>query len=448
MSGAPRRLAAARAALAAWAVLCLAHAWLIRAVMQNGDCAVYNDQIEQRLTSIRTTHVGYILLGIAADKLLPFNVDLNVNVMNLAFASAGGVAMIVLARRLGASRAEAALAPLLAFAVHAYLRGAVLAEVDVVACSLLLVALALWLSRQRAGAGAAFGVAMLVTPISAFSLPMWLASPLRRPREARRWARHALDVTVFALASLAVYLPLVAHHWNDYWYGGRGLLHAPRERWDVGAQVERSLAFVTGSASPWLALGLAGALAAAGTGTSPGLGLCIALTLAGTVGERFLDVPVQLPQVCVLAVFAVVVASRIRARGLRWAVLLLAWGLTAWPSYRDVAEEVVADARQRATYEAMAAQTPKMLAVGLPSSWEDGLRFERIVYHRTKLDLGMDYGSFRRAGRSIAATRRDYAIWLLSPPPPDIMAPFEAGWRREQRVVLGRSYEVWLPVNG
>ena len=247
-------------------VLLLLHVWLVRNAIQNGDGAVYNDQIESRLVGIRTTHVGYILCGLVADRVLPFGVERSVNLMCLAFASGGGAAAFLIARSLGASRYVAAAAPLLVFAIHAYLRGAVLAEVDVVACALVLVAVASWLRGRILVAGLSFGLAMLVTPVTAMSLPM-LVLTVRRERGApARWRTHLRDLLLFAAVSLAVYAPLVGVFWHDYWFGGRGLLHAPREPWDVGKHVARSFAFLTSSAGPWLWLGLAAVIA----GPSPG----------------------------------------------------------------------------------------------------------------------------------------------------------------------------------
>ena len=429
-------------------VLLLLHAWLVRDAIQNGDGAVYNDQIESRLVGIRTTHVGYILCGLVADRILPFDVERSVNLMCLAFASAGGAAAFLIARSLGASRHVAAAAPLLVFAIHAYLRGAVLAEVDVVACALILVAVASWLRGRVLVAGLSFGLAMLVTPVTAMSLPM-LVLTVRGARGApARWRAHLRDVLVFAAVSLAVYAPLVGVFWHDYWYGGRGLLHAPREPWDVAKHVARSVAFLTSSAGPWLWLGLAGVIAGAFSGAPLAPGVAAALLLTGLFGERFLDVPVQLPQLCVLAAFTVALVSRLPTPRLRWSVLLCLWAATAWPTYAAVAEEVRLDVENRDTYLAMAEQTPKMILAGVPDSWEDGLRFERIVYRRTKLGLGLSYRDLRNASQSIVEKRADHAIWLVDAPPAGLMAPFTRNWRRDRRTVRGREYEVWIPSSG
>ncbi len=428
-----------------WIALTFAHLALVGPLLQNGDAAVYADQIAHRVVSVRTTHIGYMLLGVVFDAALPFSVEQNLDLMCLAFASAGAVAQGLAARRLGASRAAACVAAIFTFAVPAYLRGAVLAEVDVVACALVLVSLSAWLGGRRPAAALAFGAAMLTTPVSALSLPLLVLTRAGAARGARpRWA-DAKNLALFGAVSLATYLPLVLWFWQDYWFGGRGLLHAPRERWDVGQHVARSTTFLLAQAPAWLAMGLGGALAAALSGASVGLGVLASLAVTAALGERFLDVPVQLPNVCVLATLAVVLVDRLPRRQLVLPVLAVTWALAAWPAYGAVAREVDDKRERRATYLAMASQTPRLLVVGLPSTWEDGLPFEWMVYRKTKLDLGLELRAFRAAAATIATTRQDYAIWLLSPVPPGTMDPFVRGWRREPRTVRGKTYEVWLP---
>ncbi len=381
------------------AILFVGHLWLIAPILQNGDAAVYNEQIERHVLSIRTTHVGYMLLGICANKLLPFDTEQNLNLMNLAFASAGAVALFAIARRYGVSLFAASIAPLLAFGLRPYLRGAVMAEVDVVACSAVLLAIAAWVHGRRVLAGFLFGIAMLVTPISALSLPVFALAPRQKTVEPQLWSLQMWDVFVFGAASLAVYFPIVAWNWQDYWNGGRGIVHAPRQPWDVAEQVTRSVRFLTSSATSWLGIGLAGIFAKLSGGPSLALGTSVAVICAAVMGERFLDVPVQLPQLCLFAVFATWVMDRLPTKKISGYALGAVWLLAAIPTYQDVRREVNDKLELREIYRAMAQQTPKLMVVG-----------------------------------------------LLKPAPPDILAPFAYGWRREFRSILGRSYEVWLPL--
>lgn len=426
-------------------LLVLLHVWLIAPVIQNGDAAVYNEQIEQRVLAMRTTHIGYMLLGIVADTVLPFDVERNLNVMSLMFAAVGGASIVSISRKQGASWSVALMAAGLAFGLRPFLYGAVLAEVDVVACGLILFAVAAWVHARVVGAGIAFGLAMLVTPLAALSLPLFILGAPDGKGVSRRWVQYVKRLTIFALASAATYLPLVLYYWQDYWHGGRGILHAPRQPWSVVDQVMRSVEFFKAAAGLWMILALSGLVLALIARRLLAYGTVAAIILSAVVGERFLDVPVQLPHLCLLITFAISVVVSLRRQSITWLLLAAAWLWSAPRVYLDVAREVEGRRLARDAYLEMAKQTPKLIVTGLKSSWDDGLPFERIVYHKTKLGLGLDLAQFSQTATRLARTRKDYAIWALTPLPSAVMRPLARGWHRETRRVLGRDYEVWIP---
>ena len=283
---------------------------------------------------------------------------------------------------------------------------------------------------------------MLVTPLAALNLPLFLFTPSNGDTE-QGWSTRFKSIGLFTSASLITYFPFVLIFWRDYWYGGRGILHAPSQAWDLATQLDRSLRFYVSASGPILALYIIGLLVALVQRNRLAYGTALSIIGATVFGERFLDVPVQLPLACILCVFAVTLAAKIRQR--KYSVLLLtaAWMFTAVPHYQVVAREVSQHEQKRAIYLEMAKQTPRILLVGMSDSWDEGLPFERVVYGKTKLGLGLDWRRFIRSSRVIARTRQDYAVWLLSNPPPDAMLAFQTDWHRETRVVLGRKYEVW-----
>ncbi len=432
--------------LAATVALVVTHLWLIAPVLQNGDGAVYAEQIENHELSIRTTHVGYMLLGIVANGILPFGTERNLNLMCLVFAAAGAVAAGAIAHRFGASKGGSVLSALFVMGLQPYLRGAVLAEVDGVAAALILIAVASWLHELRIVSGVAFGFAMLVTPLSALSVPIILVTHVGIKRGKSAIAGHARSLMVFGAAALGVYSPFVLNYWHDYWGGGRGLLHAPRQPWDVEAQILRTVHFFGANTLPWLWLSfLGGVLIARLRGVVAGT--LVAVTIAAVVGERFLDVPVQLPQLCLLAVFATLSIDKLSSVVWKIAAFVSLWLVAALPNYISQRNEVVYKVQLARIYRAMALQTPKLMVIGLGDSWIDGLQFERLIYNRTKLGLGLDLRQFANSSRSIARDRHDYALWFMSAPIAGMMNPFALHWRREPRSVLGHSYEVWLPMN-
>jgi hypothetical protein len=288
---------------------------------------------------------------------------------------------------------------------------------------------------------------MLVTPLCALCLPVFVFTNWSRERGLRALLGHGLNLVIFGLVALAVYAPFILHFWHDYWEGGRGLLHAPRQPWDASEQAMRSVRFFSSTALPWLGLGFAGMLSTITRRNSVAVGTLLAAAVAAVWGERFLDVPVQLPQLCLFAIMAVLVVDQIPNKKVVAWVFVAIWAIASLPNYLDQRDEIREKVRLAEAYRAMAAQTPRLMVIGLGDSWIDGLQFERIVYHHTKLGLGLDFRQFGGSSRSIAQTRKDYAIWLMAPSSPGLMNPLTRNWRPESRSILGRRYEVWLPLN-
>ncbi|MGM0575516.1 MAG: hypothetical protein ACQEXJ_07275 [Myxococcota bacterium] len=450
--GSARRMGIAWS-LGVFAGVILLHAPLLGPYIQNGDGAVYNQQVERRDLSVRTTHIGYVALGVAFDALWPGSTDTAMNVLCAVAGAVGATALWWIALSLGAGRALALLAALLALASHAYVRGMVLSEVDTVLASLTVTALALHLHRRTVLAGPVYGLAMLVSPLAAWSLPWFVL--LRTSDAATAPARH-LDhlkrVVVFGLTSLAVYAPVVGIHWDNYFHGGRGILTAPREPLEPLVGLERSLDFFTGEGAALLPLMLAGLLL---VGTRRGearrislaLGVSVSVVATALLGERFVDVPVQLPNWLVLCAFAAVLGPTVGASR-RWlAVPAVAILLTALPARLSVAEEVETIAEERATYLAMkeASAPHPVYLVGLRKSWDDGVPFERIVYGETKLGRGLSWGHFRRVTKRIARDDTDFEIWFQRRVRERDLRPLLGRYDLEERSLRGRDYQVLVP---
>jgi len=170
-------------------------------------------------------------------------------------------------------------------ALQPYLRGAVLAEVDGVAAALVMVAVAAWIHDLRILAGIAYGYAMLITPLTTLSLPIFIAAHVNSKQGWRAYSEHAFSLLIFGIAALAIYAPFVLHYWHDYWEGGRGLLHAPRQPWDVNEQVLRSVSFFKTTALPWLWLAVLAGVAVVQS-RPLALGTLIATVVAALTGEQ------------------------------------------------------------------------------------------------------------------------------------------------------------------
>lgn len=277
--------------------------------LPNGDAAVYAQQVLQGDFASRPVHLGYYLLAalLTAGRQVP---DYAFNLISALFGAATLAVVFGLARRY--LRREdghgdwrlALVAPAALFGNALFVENAVHAEIYGAQTFFLLAALLLWLRDQPIAAGLSFGVAGLVTPSAALFAPAFLL--IRRPRPLARLL--TLGATALAVVLLPI-LPLL----GDYLHGDRGLLAATRkgmgplqiaakEGFEVGIGF---LAFL-----PLLALGLWRAarkpelrplLAAAGA----------AWAVVLIFGERFSDVPAQLPTLTLAAVFAALGAAEL-----------------------------------------------------------------------------------------------------------------------------------------
>jgi hypothetical protein len=440
---------------AAVLVLFAAHATMLRAVVQNGDTAVYNEQIEAHNFDSCTVHIGYMLLGSVFHALLPLQTDLGMNVMALVFGISALFAVYVTGVRLG-SRVAGVSAVAFLLCVAEFVRAMLLAEVDILEVSLVTLSFALYLHGRERLAGVLFGVAMLVTPLSATTLPLFVctfALDGRGPRAAL--GAHLRRVFWFALCSLAVYVPVVAWHFYGYVYGPRSLTTALRLHFSLARQATRSWKSVTGGSWAVAALYLAGILSALTDRRIwrlGQLGLAVVLSVVVTLvaGDRTFDVPVQLPNVVVLCILAGLFVHRLAAvrrfaiGKLAWALPLAALVFMAPEGYVANQSEIADDVHLRDLYRSMVAQSqPLGLVLVGPSGFMRTHVFKRYAASPGALML-----SAREFYPSIRARRRAPAtaeIWFWPNVSRAKLAPLKARYRLTSLTAGDRKFQVLLP---
>jgi hypothetical protein len=326
-------LEAARAwrALLLTVVLVAPFALLTPRGLPNGDAALYAQQVLNLDFASRPVHLGYFLLAAVAS-LFQDVPDRFFNLLSCVFAAATLVVTYLLARRyLERDAAEdpaesvqeapaysAAIAPMALYGNFFFLENAVLAEVYGVATFFLLLALLLWLYGRDLLAGLSLGIAGLVTPSAALFAPAFLLAERPRPRP-RRLAILA------ATAGAVVLLPIVPL-WGEYFYGDRGLLSAAgRSMSPLQMAAKEGFELGVGFLALWPLLALGIWRAARRKELRPFLLAWTAVwatTLA--LGERFSDVPAQLPAFTLAAVF---VAFGIAELVERWSTAPWLWWL-------------------------------------------------------------------------------------------------------------------------
>lgn len=391
---------------------------LVQPVLQNADTAVYNDQIDARDLGGRTTHIGYMALGVLFRALIPGQTDRVMNAMTLILGVAGLYAVYAASYRLCRSSLGGLLAAASVAAIPVYLKGMLLSEVDVPLAAFVAIAFCFALHERVILAATAYGCAMLISPLGGLSLaPVLIAVtwPLGTRNNLATWLRRFM---LFAAVSVAIYGSVVVPHWQEYIYGGRGLLHAPRRAFNLAAHARRSLHFAERELGPMLGLWLlASASALRRKLYGLVLGGLLAVAVALTFGERFVDVPVQLPTALLLAPWlGFVVATQQRALNgalaLASAALIAQWGSEAFLGTSALVARATAE---RAAYDALRRQSSHELLLANANGFSDYCMV-RMLFGRVDVEQVFDRPHFQRECEHIARAEETYTIVLARGP--------------------------------
>jgi len=210
----------AAATLAIFAFFCY---WRSHYIL--GDAAFYALSIAHGRFDERSIHVAYYVLGWLTHRLLrPFGVHLDEALLLLSAAAATACVLLAwrFARALGRGALTAfAVALILMFSGNLLDQGTS-AEIYGIELALVLASYVLYLANRPFVSGLVFGVAMLVSPLSALAGGFFVWDLMRR----RHWKPFALAVA----AGVCVYVPVLAWCWRDYFFGVRGLLRVGPHR--------------------------------------------------------------------------------------------------------------------------------------------------------------------------------------------------------------------------
>ena len=252
----------------------------------NGDAALYEQQIVHFDFSHRTIHLGYYLLGMPFIHLLPLPSDYALNLMNCFFGALSIALIFTIAFTISENLLVAFVASILQLTNHLFFYNAVYAEVYVPQLCFFLLSLQLVLLHKAISGGMVFALAFLITPSSLFGFPCLMIV-----------LRDKKSLFYFSTAAVLVISIALAPHLNDYFFGGRGLLKALQTRMSIhNALLKESNEFFS-SFLVYLPLLAAGIIKIVTDKRLHRLGVAlIILWLTSFLfGERFGDVPAQLP---------------------------------------------------------------------------------------------------------------------------------------------------------
>ena len=282
-----------------WAVFCavfVAFALAAPDTFINGDAVVYAAQIQAANFAERTTHLGYYLAAYPVS-LVPISLSHALNLLNCAFGAGVAVLVGLIGAQLSGSALVGPVSALVLVANTFLVGNALHAEVYISQTFFLMLSMYLWQRERPVWAGAGCAAAFLVTASSVFAAPYFI---LMRPK----WRPLLLLGATAGVLAVAALLPVI----QNYLFGARGLLVAAEHAVDyrlAALKTGRDLFFGFFALLPFL---FAGAVECRRRPELRRFGLAVA-AMAVTVflfGEKFTDVPVQLPTYALASIIAAI----------------------------------------------------------------------------------------------------------------------------------------------
>ena len=313
----------------------------------NGDDAVYAQQIRSFDFSQRTTHLGYYLIASPLALFAPDFSDYSLNLMNALFGALTAGTIFLLTLAFSDSLSAANCAALFLVTNYVFVYNCVFAEIYISQTFFLVLALLFWSYGRAIAGGLAFGLSALITPSTLLAAPGFTvlrprlavrgeSQPQARARDfssdqgaepqsywsisrilQRRaggedplsaWPDfwHGLLGPLIKFGGAAALVLVLCLSWvlEDYLFGDRGLVGAAGGGIDLGRIVMKEGMEIVVGVFAWLPLLLLGVFELARRASLRRFGLALlgVWLVIFLLGEKFGDVPAQLPTYALLGV--------------------------------------------------------------------------------------------------------------------------------------------------
>ncbi len=259
----------------------------------SGDSAVYLQQMKNLNFGARSVHIGYYLLGAGFIRIMPGSDVYAINLMNcllggLSIASVYFITFIICRKHI-----IALISGLFLLTHYLFIQNSIYAEVYTPQTCFLLLAVLLWLLDRPIITGLLFALSLLMTPSTIFALPFFfIVRPRLRP------------LFLFGITALVTVVIVISWVYENYFFSGRGLLGASRTPINLEVAFRKEGREIYSNfflSIPFVAIGLL-ELFGRKEFRSFGIGLLTLWAASLFLGERFIDVPVQLPTYALLCV--------------------------------------------------------------------------------------------------------------------------------------------------
>ncbi len=390
-------------------------------VLTGGDAALYLQQIHDLDVTHRTVHLGYYLLGLPFIHLLPLPPDYALNLMSCFCAALSISVLFLITSSLTENRLASFAACFILFSNPLFTANAVFAEVYGAQLFFFLLSIVLLLYNKPAIAGISYALSFLITPSAVFGLAMLV--PFRKERPLlTRFAFSALIIIIVAVSAVA----------PDYFVGGRGLLKASRASLAISAALLKEYREFFSTMLWYVPFLIAGTIELIRCRRYRDWGptiFCIWL-FTFVAGERFGDVPVQLPFYALMCIVgglgfqSVINVVRHKSRLFTAAVYLFFIISVTCSGFITRNQILNISARfeeyRKTVYALKHAAQPDFIVVG---PWTEGILFEHYLCGASytgkwinKEWLSGTWGDARRAQSLEAINRATLSgkeLWLL-----------------------------------
>jgi hypothetical protein len=390
----------------------------------NGDAALYAQQIAHVDFAQRTIHLGYYLLGIPFIHLLPLPADYSLNLMNCFFGALSIVLIFTIAGTVSQNLSAAIVAGTLLLTHYLFAYNALYAEVYMPQLCFFLLSLQLVLAKHAFSGGIAFACAFLITPGSLFGLPCLMVV-----------LRNKKPLLYFSAAAFCVITIALTPHLDDYFFGGRGLLKALQSRMSIHQALIKETNEFFSSFLLYVPVLVAGIIKMVTDKRLHRLGVALIILWLTTFlfGERFGDVPAQLPAYALFCLMGglgfhyLLGLLKGKSPFLTWTaytLLVLCVATTGFLAFRRLEETSRTLIEYRTKVIALNRTAhPDDLVLG---EWSQGILFEHYIFQKSYTGvwintewLSGDWGqriqeeSRRKLNDALSAGRE---VWLLDDP--------------------------------
>lgn len=258
----------------------------------NGDAAVYAELAQNGTFTRITTHLAYYVIAYPFTQL-PWPLAHSLNLLNCAFGAGTVVLVGMLAKALFKSAKLGMFASLITVPNVLLVHNSVHAEVYAAQTFFLLFSIYLWITRNAIPAGMAAAIAYLISASSILAAPFFV---LMRPR--------LVPIARLIAAGSVIVLPSLLPVLDDYLYSDRGLLRAAETGIDYKLALLKTGRDIFFGFFALLPLAIAGAFECYRRFRRLAVATILTWLSVFLLGERFTDVPVQLPTYMLFSVVA------------------------------------------------------------------------------------------------------------------------------------------------